>query len=648
MKYTLFIDESGDFKAQKGQWLISGFLCNAGYEESTKALDKALNHLPEKLGIKSVRNFHLTEFREIFGHSEALNKAGVLFDSLKKLPFDYHLLTTVNESKIKLINPEKTYRIMIFDLLSLLESVLPEDQKVEKLDIVVATRTIDGVRTTTVSDIEDDVIRKLPQALEVDLATKGLVDIMGSKINIQLGSAYKLWGLITADFLANTTYNNKFESSLRLLQNLKKQGVYSEFKTFSHYKERRAFVAERDGDYALACVRWLLILENEPKDVAISGLNRILIALLTKLGVAGARTAYETVLDRLWRLCKPELEYERFIKLLSNLKGIINDLNDVEVTNLGVFTYRTNVFLLKVINHIGNTQLALELLQEQKSLLNQVIFNPDNLSLIMDALLVESEIFYNDLDFEEAIIRAKQSYEVAENYSSLSAIILNSDDICDSSHSVIFLKAKMNYLRHAIRKQESHDSLIKLLATLEELKPFLHASDLSRFRIMKVQLLLKLEKYDKAILVTSTLFNENHQKINNFDKLAYLKAVNGSLLSGQSATDEIKETVKRFAHEYILKAFHPIELLYRELAIFYYLNNDLILANKFIRKSANAISANNSKISDYLHAENSLLQDLLKNRLDTTKKYLSEFSVEIDIKLENEAIILALASHFPF
>jgi hypothetical protein len=647
MKYTLFIDESGDFKEQKGQWLISGFLCNAGYVESTKALDKALNNLPEKLGIESISDFHLTEFRKKFGNSEALNKASILFDTLKKLPFDYHFLTTVNESKIKIIDPEKTYRIMIFDLLSLFESVLPEDQRIESLDIVVATRTINGVRTTNVSDIEDDVIRKLPQALEVDLTTKGLVDIMGSKIKVQLGSAYKLWGLIVADFLANTTYNNKFDSSFNLLENLKKQGLYTGFKTFSHHKERRAFVAERDADYALACVRWLLIIENKPNEVANNGLNRTFISLLTKLGAAGARTTFEAILDRLWRLCKPNLQYERFITLLNRLKECLSQAVSKDVTSIDVFLYRINVFLLKVINHIGNTALAFSLLEEQKKLVNHLAHNPDNLSLIMDGLLVESEVFFNDLDFEQAYERAEKSYEVAENYSSLSAILLNNEEGSDSNHSAIFLKAKMNYLRHAIRHQTGTDNLSKLLTELDELKSFLHDGDFSRFRIMRSQVLLKLERYNDAILETFFLFDGEQRAYNKFDQLAYLKALNGSLTSGISLTNKMIYLVEVFANEDTSKAFHPVELLFRELAIFYYLNNNLKLAKKFILKSGKAITANNSRISDYLHAENNYFQEFFKGKLNLKKKYFDGFPLEIDNTLDKISLIRKVASFSP-
>ena len=643
-KYTLFIDESGDFESEKGQWLISGFLVNADYDQSSLALMDVFRTLPSKLALASIRDFHLTEFRSKFGHKKALEKAEVLIETLSHLPFDYHFLTTINRSKIRINSREMTYRVMLFDLLALFESVLSEGKRIDKLDIVIATRTIDGVRQTTVSDIEDDVIRNLPQALEVDLATQGLVDIIGSKIRVVLEYANNDWGLVVADFLANISYHSQRKLESQIIQNLIQKRLYTEFETFGRHKERRAFVAERDGDYALASFRWLLILESEPTEAATIGLKRTFLLLLTKLGGAGPRTAFEALLDRLWRLCKPSLEYGRFLTLLNSLKVVISEVDGEDIDNLEVLTYRTNVFLLKVLNHIGNTALAFRLLTEQKTLVKHVAHNPDNLSLIMEGFLVESEVFFNDLDFEQALERATQSYEIAKNYTSLSAIILNSEDSCDSSQSVVFLKAKMNYMRHFIRKEKDPEMLFSILAILKKLTPYLPPSDYSRIRMMHSHVLLKLEKYTDAILVTTKGLDGEH---NDFDKLAYLKAVNFALASGKEITKKMQYLCERFAQEHTSKPYHPLELVYRELAIFFCFSGDIKLADKFIRKSANAISANNSKISDYLYAENIFLRKLFRNQLDEKVNYFADFAVDIDPKMDRNGIIRAIASYSP-
>lgn len=230
---------------------------------------------------------------------------------------------------------------------------------------------------------------------------------------------------------------------------------------------------------------------------------------------------------------------------------------------------------------------------------------------------------------------------------SLSAILLNSEEDSASHHSVIFLKAKMNYLRHSIRHQKDTDGLSKLLTELDGLKSFLKEGDLSRFRVMRSQILLKLERYNDAILETFFLFDGEQRAYNKFDQLAYIKALNGSLTSGNSLTDKMIYLVEVFANEDTSKAFHPVELLFRELAIFYYLNNNLKLAKKFILKSGKAITANNSRISDYLYTENHFLEDLFKSKVKDKKNYFSDFSIEINNSLDKKSLIKKLASLSP-
>ena len=71
--------------------------------------------------------------------------------------------------------------MMLSDLLSKCETVLHDEKAISKLDLVVATRTIDGIRQTTPSDVNHDILKSLPIALEVDLATKGLVELIAKK-----------------------------------------------------------------------------------------------------------------------------------------------------------------------------------------------------------------------------------------------------------------------------------------------------------------------------------------------------------------------------------------------------------------------------------------------------------------------------------
>ena len=54
MNYTLYIDESGDFQSQRGQWIISGVLFQDQYDECESILKKKFKNMPEELNLKSM------------------------------------------------------------------------------------------------------------------------------------------------------------------------------------------------------------------------------------------------------------------------------------------------------------------------------------------------------------------------------------------------------------------------------------------------------------------------------------------------------------------------------------------------------------------------------------------------------------------
>lgn len=96
IKYTLYIDESGDFQSERGQWVISGMLFSDTHENCEKFLVSTLSSMPKELGLKSIRDFHLTEFRREYGHDQAVNMAKKVINKLNNLPFDYHCLAAIN------------------------------------------------------------------------------------------------------------------------------------------------------------------------------------------------------------------------------------------------------------------------------------------------------------------------------------------------------------------------------------------------------------------------------------------------------------------------------------------------------------------------------------------------------------------------
>ena len=350
MKYTLYIDESGDFETQRGQWVLSGVLFADTYENCEKLLINKLSSVSKQLGCESIKDFHLTEFRQIHGHKIAVDMAKTFLTKLNTLPFNHHFLATINYTKSSLSHREKTYRLMVSDLLALCETVIPENEAIEHLDLIIATRTIDGERQTWESDVDKDIIQSLPKALEVDLATKGMVDLIGSHIKVKLQQANKSWGLVCADFIANLTYNNRNKNEIELFDEFKQQGKYSLFESFGGFEVRRANIAERDQDYVLSLYRWLVLsLKKDTREHAHVATQRLLGDIFKKRGTSGHRASLDALIERLWRNHNtPEL-YQKLSEILRFFEKEIEEFfsQSSQVQEDIIFRLRNSTFAPK-------------------------------------------------------------------------------------------------------------------------------------------------------------------------------------------------------------------------------------------------------------------------------------------------------------
>ena len=72
MKFTLYVDESGDFETPRGEWVLAGVLFSDSYDNCEKLLKKKLDRFPKTVGQRSIKDFHLTEFRRDIGHDRAM------------------------------------------------------------------------------------------------------------------------------------------------------------------------------------------------------------------------------------------------------------------------------------------------------------------------------------------------------------------------------------------------------------------------------------------------------------------------------------------------------------------------------------------------------------------------------------------------
>ena len=636
MKYTLYIDESGDFETQKGQWVLSGVLFANTYEICEKFLQSKMNRLPSELNIESINDFHLTEFRRDYGHDQAVRLARKTLDRLHTLPFDSHFLASINYTKSSLSIREKTYRLMLSDILALCETVLPDNEVIEHLDLIVATRTIDGKRQTNISDINDKIINSLPVALEVDLATKGLVNLIGKHINVKMDYANNSWGLICADFIANLTYHNRKELENNLLQELEEQGAYSLFESFGGFETRRANTAERDQDYVLALFRWLVIsLEPSKQEQANIAIQRLLLKFFSKRGTSGHRASFEALIEKLWRNYNSPHLYQQLSSILvffeKELELFLSQLKQPHY----VILFRLRNFIMMLENHIGDAVRLNALVDNQNHIIKQLASNPEYFQMILDFKTHEIETSINNLDLEKAYILAQKYHAMIANYKECWKLLIDQDELelFDSSRANIkseMILIRCSVLAAGLKLRVLPDDIDEKINEISHL--ISHPLDVSRLNNYKIMYLLKQRNSLEAVNFSLDVFSSiSNKSLHYFDLLWFMKALNDAVLA--ATITNINELILIVDFQYAqldsTQKGHPMDLLWRELALFELIaKKDKSAARKNIRKSKNSFTLGNSQIVHWLLIVLDIHADYISNRLKSQKEYF----VDLDNK----------------
>lgn len=642
MNFTLYIDESGDFEKQHGEWVLSGVLFSASFDECEAQLNNKLSSLPAELtrlkdslltketqNIKSKKDFHLTEFRKNFGHDVAVKMANNTMKKLTKLPFDYFCLATINHSKSTLSNREKIYRLMLSDLLALCETVIKDNQTISKLDLVVASRTIKGQLQTSISNIDEDVIKSLPMALEVGLATKGMVDLIGKHINVKMDYANNSWGLICADFLANLNYHYKKINEKKLLNELGEKGTYTRFESFGNYEIRRANVAERDNDYILSMVIWINVLyKNINNEKAKEAIQRLLLKIFNKRGTTGGPLAFESVLDRLWRQNSKYFQYSDLSIILKLFETeLVEYLNNSYDSRGDSYLFRLRNLMLNIDNHLGKTSEGFEIIKCQRTMIPDLASNPEYFQLILDFKIAEIEVSVNALHFEQALHLSNEYHELILNYKDVWQLLLDDNNTDSFDKSRASIKSQMTLFRCNILCSGINDSRIDehLSVTFDLLNTRLTNSiDKSRFRNYQIMFFLKKEQAKMAVdHALEQYLKDKNSLFNAFDLFWLLKAVNDALISNITVDIQVIKNIidVQLQSIDINSKGHPIDLVLRELALFEYKISNKSLALKYMRKSKNSFNLENSEIGLWLKALINIHEDFITDKLKSEFLY---------------------------
>jgi hypothetical protein len=499
MDYTLFIDESGHFGRDEDEsedWIVGGVLCPTDPETAEKTIGNGLNPIPSEYGLSGRNDLHRTDLnrRALSGDADwdferigALTRA--LFGRVLEASPDAQFLAVRNPSQRGLSDPEETYRLMVLDLIALADSVLPPAAPVDHLRVCAATRTDAATgRMTTRAELAE----RLPgivRALEVDLASRGLMDLLSEK-DLLLRPQPESWLLTVADFWCNAVYNREQPESGAVVDALLDHGTGRVFTTWSDDpRVRRALVAERDGNYGLALFRWSALPSSTEDSTRAGALERLCDQITSR--PRSSRPTFEQAIEMLWRRFGKKERYGRFIDALRQIETAVTSVAE-NLPSAEALLFRIRNMIHLAANRDGRTDIASTVGATQKETAAQIGYDPEHVSLILDAQLHRIHTLHHNLDFAAGLEEAEMHRERVQEYGALWDL-LGDDREHSFEASRMNLKAEMTWMESRIWAARPDDALDDVLTQIEDLKALSMAA-YDRSRLLNYSILGRLKR----------------------------------------------------------------------------------------------------------------------------------------------------------
>ena len=620
MKYSLFIDESGDFHHSK-EWIVSGILCPYDKETSEKYLKKTLSHLPQRFTISSHKKMHLTELRQERGHAAAVNVADSLFSALHDSQYKWKLVVARNQTKFGLSDSERTYRLMLLDLIALAESSIPESVKLSGFDIVIATRTDNaGKRMTTLVDLNKDVVARISDALEAGIASRGMIDFLDSKgLKITTLQANKSWGLIAADFICNISYNHHHPSESVLLNKFKQVGFLAEFQSFGGYQERRARIAERDGNFIDAIRRWAYI--DYKKDKEKQQQLKILTQLfdqITTFGTAGPSSTLDAIIEHIWRDETLRGKFEEIYHISERLEIALNrSFQNKKSPQIIPLLFRIQNFMHLIANKIGDTQRAQQLIDTKKKLAAQIAISPESFPLILDSQLYEIDTVENAMLLSDCLTLSRTHHALVQLYKECWELLIEGQIVQGFETSRINVKAEMTLLRSQILTGYT-DELNSALKRISRLKKLI-INPADKKRLLNYEILAHVKCKDFRMAITIGMEEMKSSK-DRFVVQHLLQAAVSGLLTDEAKYHDSGVQILSLMKQYIMpEAGHPVDLIWRDWGMLDFLiTGKKKVALRYLKRSKKHLTQmpDSTTVVQWLHILLDLHIEFVKGKLN--------------------------------
>lgn len=558
MTHTLFIDESGDFD-QSPRWIVSGVLCEGKPASAEKCIRNALNPLPRRFGLSSLSDLHLTEMRQRLGNPQAVRAARDVFSTADKTGIVTAMVVVENDRGRGMKESERTYRLMLLDLLALADAALPDDGSDQRLELIIARRQKQGELMSTRDELLEDVVERIEDAVEAGLAAKGLLERLDAR-HVRIWEAKDSAGLVLADFVANLCYNRHRQESGQLFSTLEGLDRIRLFEGFGGYAERRALIAERDGDLAAALSRWsTLDSQAETKQRQEKALLRLWRRIMTH-GATGPMATLEATLERLWRQHKDPSSHQALTVALDRLESTL-----LEVPGSPPLVYRLRNLMHLVANQLGDIAMADRLIVSQNGMTQSIAIDPSLFHFILDHQLLQTVTEELRLDFGKAVQLARAHGELVEQYAAVWELLEGDRGREGFRRSRLWSKAQMTLVRTLLLS--GHPEHLAEADTLLDTFPItdLQGGDLARFQNYRLWADIRCHRYDSAISRAHDLLERDD---GIFSAQFAAKAAADALIADQSHLKaEIQAMLTMLRKRAPSYAGHPGDLIWRDLGV---------------------------------------------------------------------------------
>jgi len=546
------------------------------FKEAEGKIGNQLNPIPSRYGLAGRRAMHLTELNQMVLDG----KEEWTWDRIRDLTTDLFDGVRAAAPKSKFVavratdgrgvgEPEDTYRVMLVDLIAAADAMLPAYEAIEHLDLCIATRTKQGKPMSSRNDLAN-AIGGIRSQIEVDLASQGLMGVM-SQNDFKLIQQKKSWLLTIADFWCNTVYNKNRPGPTAVIERISRERAGRVFNSGKgDRRTRRAYIAERDGNWGLALFRWSIVSleQQEIPDAVRQGLKRVFREMLRSDKGRSARPMLEVAIELLWSNYGEQERYDDLIRALERLAEAMSSVADEsDATDVSVMASRLRYMMQLAANRDGQTAKAITIAEKQRQALPKVASDPANIPLLLDIKLAEIHSLHHALKFDRALAAATEHRALVQTYVEMWQLITEDHGLHREAFPRMSLKSEMTRLQSKIYASELGNTLGEVLTKIEglfavDMEPF----DRYRLRNLSIVARIKAGWYQGALEESLTALGETKDRFT----LAYAqRAAVVALLSGdeahQSAVAEITNSVEATIARDQLGVMHA--LAWRDLGL---------------------------------------------------------------------------------